>query len=127
MEEGIYKHNEGLSAFTTQRIAYILITLYGVALISIGIGAYLNKDPDWLDLFKSGFLILGGGLSTVIGYYFGSRGTQMAEAGAEQVKKEAASSVAEIREILSNLEDELPTTDENTLISPDEYSSMEEE
>ncbi|UCC53634.1 MAG: hypothetical protein JSV68_06595 [Anaerolineaceae bacterium] len=85
---------------TTRNIAYALLISYGASLILIGIvAAFFTKSPeeaeDWLDLFKSGFLILGGGLTTVIGYYFGSRGAQAAEERSAQAVQEAQMAITE--------------------------------
>jgi len=43
-----------------------------------------TESKDWLDIFKSGFLLLGGGVTTIIGYYFGSRQTTRAFEAAER-------------------------------------------
>ena len=61
-------------------IAFLLVGFYGAGLLLIGlVAAFLDDTGNWLDLLKSGFLILGGTLSAVVGYYFGSRGIQDAE------------------------------------------------
>jgi hypothetical protein len=77
---------EGIAAKTTKILAFIMIGIYGGLLIVICCVAAIKTGDDgkvWTDLFKSGFLILGGGLTTIIGYYFGSRGTQEAQEVAE--------------------------------------------
>jgi hypothetical protein len=62
---------------TTGRIiAFALIGVYGTSLLgTMVIAAYsgVQADNAWLDVFKSGFLLLGGGLTSIIGYYFGAR------------------------------------------------------
>jgi hypothetical protein len=72
---------------TSRAIAFFLLVFFGAALgFTGGVAAYRPEgdSKDWLDLFKSGFLLLGGGLTTVIGYYFGSRETaRAAEAATE--------------------------------------------
>jgi hypothetical protein len=89
---------------TTRYIAYALLASYGAALILIGIvAAFFKESPeeaaDWLDLFKSGFLILGGGLTTIIGYYFGSRGAQAAEEGRAQAEQKAQKAKDDAKEV----------------------------
>jgi hypothetical protein len=67
----------GTDPRTTARIiAFALIGVYGFALIgTMSIAAYqgVSANNPWLDVFKSGFLLLGGALTSIIGYYFGSR------------------------------------------------------
>ena len=47
-----------------------------------------NKGEVWLELFRDGFLILSGILTTLIGYYFGNRGSDAALKQVEEIKKE---------------------------------------
>ena len=121
---------------SARHIAYILIGLYGVLLAGVGCVAAFRTaatNSEWLDLFKSGFLILGGGLTTVLGYYFGSRGTQQAEESAQSARAEARSAMdaaraeeARAEEILARAaEDEAPTFGEavpadESLVPPDQ-------
>ena len=78
---------------TAKRLAYGLLSIYGAGLLAIAVFAALStffsdetSAGAWLDLLKSGFLILGGALSAVVGYYFGSRGIQEAERRARDVE-----------------------------------------
>ena len=48
----------------------------------------INKGEVWLELFRDGFLILSGILTTLIGYYFGNRGSDAALKQVEEIKKE---------------------------------------
>lgn len=76
----------------SKNIAFFLLSLYGVSLIAVFVTAVFKSGEDsksWLDLFKSGFLLLGGALTTIIGYYFGSRGVQEAQATATLAIREA--------------------------------------
>jgi hypothetical protein len=69
------------SADVPRRIAIILLSAYVGTLVFAGlVGAFKTSPADqaWVELFKSGFLLLGGGLTTVIGYYFGAKETQKA-------------------------------------------------
>lgn len=86
--------HEGDTARTSKRIAFLLIGMFGGVLVVAGLVAivialaavFRNQalpDNPWFELFKSGFFILGGSLTTIIGYYFGSRGVQEAEANAK--------------------------------------------
>lgn len=113
---------EGHVSRTSKHIAYTLLTLYALALTLIGIVAAIKDPPSdqvWFDLFKSGFLILGGGLTTVVGYYFGSRGIQEAEdrvaialQEANRAKEEAERERSRIKELE---EIQAPTYDEESL------------
>ena len=117
---------EGHISKTSRRIAYSLLALYASALLLIGIVAALKDDPQvsqvWFDLFKSGFLILGGGLTTIIGYYFGSRGIQDAETRTatalkelDQARDELANQQKKVKELSDKLEDrQAPTVNEET-------------
>lgn len=111
---------------TSKIIAFILLALYALALVLIGVVAATKKDPDtsqlWFDLFKSGFLILGGGLTTVIGYYFGSRGIQEAEARAANAQQELDQARKELDNQNSKIEEltemQAPTFEEYSLEEP---------
>lgn len=77
---------------TARNIAFLLLFIFGASLLLILASAVFfdtKANNVWFDLFKSGFLILAGGVTTVIGYYFGSQGTQ--EAQESQVKAEIKS------------------------------------
>lgn len=99
---------------TTNTIAYIVLTVFCGFLLMIlikSISLYSRPEPDivsgkeWLTLFKDGFLLLGGAMTTLIGYYFGSKGSDQALMTAEQLKAEAEKIVKEIGK-------QAPTTDE---------------
>ena len=71
------------------------------------------NDPEkmkyaqtWLTLFKDGFLLLGGALTTLIGYYFGTRGSEVIIDKAEKYKEEA-------RKLELTAEESAPTINEN--------------
>lgn len=96
-------------ASTSRNLAFMLLGAFTLGIIFAGYGAYQfqdNADGAWLDIFKSGFLILGGSLSSVIGYYFGSRESQAAE---QSVKASQAT--------IKQMQDELAAAanSENTL------------
>ena len=86
---------------------------------------------DWFELFKSGFLILGGGLTTVIGYYFGSRGTDEATASAAAARKATERERQELEAeklALERAKEELsPTIDEQGLTFPEEMTLPEQQ
>ena len=111
---------------TSKIIAFILLALYSLALVLIGVVAAMKEDPEtsqlWFDLFKSGFLILGGGLTTVIGYYFGSRGIQEAEARAAAAQQELDQARTELDDQQSKIaeltEMQAPTYEEYSLEEP---------
>ncbi len=85
---------------TSRRIAYGLVIIFALALGVTGIGALIGQGgiaKDWLELFKSGIMLLGGSLSSVVGYYFGSRGVQEAEHSAQITRQEAERISTELR------------------------------
>jgi len=94
------------TARTSKHIAYWLLALYSGSLLAIGVFAGILElagrgSAGWFDLLKSGFLILGGSLSTVVGYYFGSRGIQEAEAYAREAERRTKAALAELAEQMS--------------------------
>ncbi len=96
---------------TTRNIAYALIGLYGACLVLVFIAAFTNNNggKEWVSLFRDAFLILGGSLGTVIGYYFGSKGTRNAEERALQAKNEAENAIKQ-SETEKKLAEELKET-----------------
>ena len=110
---------ESSTARTARRIALLLVGVYATALLFIWIMALVmvlktGESSQWYDLFKSGFLILGGGLTSIIGYYFGSRGIQEAE---EKLAKKIEE-LEDSRAIQKNLEEYIPTLEEDKLDLP---------
>ena len=94
------------TARTSKHIAFWLLALYSGSLLAIGVFAGILElagrgSAGWFDLLKSGFLILGGSLSTVVGYYFGSRGIQEAEANAQEAERRTKAAVAELADQIS--------------------------
>lgn len=107
--------NHSLSKLTTN-ITYIVLFGFIGMLISLLILAWssfnisekgINVGQEWLNLFRDGFLILSGILTTLIGYYFGNRGSENALKEVERIKNEN-------EKILNRLEDLAPTTTENS-------------
>ena len=120
---------------TTKNIAYALIGIYGCGLLGIGAVAAILEllglaSGTWFELLKSGFLILGGALSTVIGYFFGSRGIQEAEANAMHAEERAQVAEKELdnerTERRRLQEAEAPTSGEGDLIVPELYTDPEQ-
>jgi hypothetical protein len=127
-------NDEDHIARTSKNIAYALLVSYAVALILIGIVAAFKPSGDgdaWLDLFKSGFLILGGGLTMVIGYYFGSRGTQAAEERGALALQEAQKANEEAERervrVLELEELQAPTYEEASLGLEEPPANIDEE
>ena len=98
---------------TTTTISYIILFVFcGLVLL---IYFHITSDSKiiddegklWFDLFKYGFVILGGALTTLIGYYFGKRGSDLVLDQAEKLNKES-------EEILKSSEENAPTTNEET-------------
>jgi len=103
---------------TARYLAYSFVAIYAAILLLIGIVAAIYErsqtsgDHPWLDLLKSGFLLLGGGLTTIIGYYFGSQGVEDAQRVADIAKEQYES----LENDLAISGDEMaPTKDEKTL------------
>ena len=103
-------------------IALAVLLVFSTLLIIVLVNAiqiFKCTDPTcsdkegevWLSLFKDGFLLLGGAFTTLIGYYFGNRGSEQTLANAEAVRKEAEMMLAE-RELDSPVVNE--DDDENT-------------
>lgn len=84
---------------------FFLFLMLLKAIFSFGQEGEELVGTEWLDLFKDGFLILGGVLTTLIGYYFGNRGSESALKQIEEVKKEN-------ERLLSSLDAMAPTIEE---------------
>jgi|GEM_PF-5952572 len=115
IRESIVRSNNN----ATNVIAYVVLGVFCTFLFIILIKSFLlysvvNGDDDpnlkyaemWLSLFKDGFLLLGGALTTLIGYYFGNKNSEAALNAAEQYTKEAES-------LITQLDAAAPTYDEN--------------
>lgn len=127
---------------TAKHIAYSLIGVYGGALLGVGIFAAIleirgddNLNDGWFELLKNGFLILGGSFSTVVGYYFGSRGVQEAEATARDAESRAQEAERRLRmereEWRRRQEEDAPTYGETVggetgLIAPEQFEEPEQ-
>ncbi|MDT5062787.1 MAG: hypothetical protein QOH63_3246 [Acidobacteriota bacterium] len=108
---------------TAKTVAILLLVFYGGSLGAIALAAYKEQNPGaWFDLFKSGFLLLGGALTTVIGYYFGSRGVQAAERSAAFAVQEATKAGVEkdraLKQVEQAKEKESPTREDIPLEEP---------
>lgn len=114
IRESIVKSNNN----ATNVIAYVILGVFCTFLLVILIKSYnlystieSNADPNlkyaekWLSLFKDGFLLLGGALTTLIGYYFGNKNSEAALNAAEQYNKEAET-------LMSQLNESAPTNEE---------------
>ena len=102
----------------TTNITYIVLIGFILVLTILLIKAVLtdpsgtDKENAWLNLFRDGFLILSGILTTLIGYYFGNRGSNVAMKQAEELKKKS-------EELLAGINQEAPTNeDQDTGIDP---------
>lgn len=84
------------SALSTIRtIAYAMLAAFCIALVLIYATAISDlKLTAWFELFKSDFLLLGGTVTTVVGYYFGNRSAEQTQKATtnviEQVKDDIA-------------------------------------
>ena len=109
--------NDSQTAKTARNLAYSLIAIYALGLVFSAIAAFYSKENSklWLELFKSGFLLLGGGLTTIIGYYFGSRGVEEAQEVAQNAKRSYEERESDLSTVL---EENSPTLDENSLEIP---------
>jgi hypothetical protein len=86
-------------AQTSRYIAYSLLGTFSLCLFLMMFFSYNsqeNERKEWFGLLRDGFILLGGTLSTVIGYYFGSRSTQEANARAQMASIEAVKAKEEV-------------------------------
>jgi hypothetical protein len=67
-----------------------------------------TEKNEWIDVYKSGFLLLGGGVTTAVGYFFSS-GNQ------EETQKRTVEAIKEFQGPDAHLTEEQPTTDETSL------------
>lgn len=118
------QNHEGPTARTSKFIAFFLLSLFAGCLVVVLVVAIFG-DPSnsgiWFDLFKNGFVLLSGALTTVIGYYFGSQGIQEAEAGLADAKREAERLEGLLKKEKRDLKEAgSPTFDEVSLEKPPE-------
>lgn len=75
----------------THKLGKRLLWIFAIAIAFTGVMALretncdsgeCSQDPFWTDLFKTGFLLIGGAFTTVVGYYFGN-------AGADDARRQA--------------------------------------
>ena len=98
----------------TTSITYIVLVSFVVILSLILIKAWIEFTVDegniktgevWLDIFKDGFIILSGILTTLIGYYFGSKGNDISLEKYEQVSSKAEEFERELERLSPTNED----------------------
>lgn len=121
IRESIVKNNNN----ATNVIAYVILGIFCLFLLIILVKAlnlyssttiandkHVKHAETWLTLFKDGFLLLGGALTTLIGYYFGNKGSEAALNNAEKYNKET-------QDMLSQLDDAAPTfSEDDSTIKP---------
>ena len=92
----------------TVLIAFILVLIILLikSWVSFEIKNNVNKGEVWLGLFRDGFLILSGILTTLIGYYFGNRGSDAALKQVEEIKKENQKLLADLGSLSPTNEDQ---------------------
>jgi len=91
--------NEDPVQHTAKLLAFFIIFIFFTALIGVGIASALNDNADWFNLFKDGFLILAGAITTIIGYYFGSRRTESIETDLKRTKNAKNKAIKEIKNL----------------------------
>lgn len=103
---------------TTHRITYLFVFLFGAVLVGLFITSFYFSDPkdpenkiaeQWMEIFKSAFVILGTVLTTIIGHYYGSKGkqeadqkAQNAEQLAEMAREEARNKEIQLENVLNS-------------------------
>lgn len=103
---------------TAKMIAYSLISIFFIGLLGTGFVSALNNNSEWFNLFKDGFLILAGAITTIIGYYFGSKRTEIIESDLRRVKKEKNKAVKARKAKEAALELFSEGSDEENIIEP---------
>ena len=103
---------------TAKMIAYSLIFIFFIGLIGTGAVSAVNNDSEWFNLFKDGFLILAGAITTIIGYYFGSKRTEIIESDLRKVKREKNRAVRENKAKEAALEMFYEGSDEEDILEP---------
>ncbi|WP_353776962.1 hypothetical protein [Winogradskyella sp. 3972H.M.0a.05] len=99
----------------TIRITYIVLISFIIILAFVLGKAWAEYKVDksietaevWLNIFKDGFLILSGVLTTLIGYYFGSKGSEVVLDQYKEVSKKAET-------LEENLERSSPSDEDQT-------------
>ena len=76
-----------------------------------------GADDFWAELFKTGFLLIGGAFTSIVGYYFGSAGAEEARAQADRAKAEAEKAQLEAKSAHLKEANEISERDGANLIS----------
>jgi hypothetical protein len=103
---------------TAKMIAYSLILIFFIGLLGTGAVSAVNNNNEWFNLFKDGFLILAGAITTIIGYYFGSKRTEIIESDLRRVKKEKMKAIKQRKAKEAALEDALGGSDDMNASEP---------
>lgn len=85
---------------TRNVIAFSILFVFSGLLIALLVVAYHEEKEvnGWLDLFKSGFILLGGAFTTFMGYYFGAKSGENAMEQAYQREKKTIEKEKELVE-----------------------------
>jgi len=107
--DGVQSEEKKQISSTTNKIAYSVLAIFSfMLLVVLGKAVYEDNTHDiWFSTFKDGFLLLGGAFTTLIGYYFGSRGGDLAI-------KEAERKEERVDQIEKQIENMAPNTTETT-------------
>jgi len=126
--------DEDTFQYTTKIIAFALITIFLLVLIWSGIVSTVKDDETWFNLYKEGFLLLAGAITTIIGYYFGSRRAEAIEnqyrtmnATMKRSRKEvdtALNMVKELKMSLPRSDDPVPVSQPQMEVDPAEVPGM---
>ena len=83
---------------TTRWLAFALMALFAICLLTTLGVAVLRPDDKWLTTFKDGFAFLAGALATIVGYYFGNRNTDVALERAKEATDKADTATQEAKQ-----------------------------
>jgi hypothetical protein len=82
---------------TTGQLAYWVMGAFVLGLVALLIATtyfIVNESPNsseivkqWTEIFKTGFVTLGGALSTIMGFFFGARQNEKTQEGASELLK----------------------------------------
>lgn len=106
-EEFKINHNI-LTTNITYTVLFTFILFLILLLIKSWVSYNITKEGNigevWLELFRDGFLALSGILTTLIGYYFGNKGSDATLKQAEVIKQENQKLLEDLKSLSPTIE-----------------------